>query len=31
MIQLDDVCFAYDDRPILSHLTETSNRARPSS
>lgn len=23
MIQLDDVCFAYDDRPILSHLTET--------
>lgn len=23
MIILDDVCFAYDDRPILSHLTET--------
>ena len=23
MIQFDDVCFAYDDRPILSHLTET--------
>lgn len=23
MIQLDDVCFAYDDKPILSHLTET--------
>ena len=22
MIILDDVCFAYDDRPILSHLTE---------
>lgn len=22
MIYLDDVCFAYDDRPILSHLTE---------
>ena len=23
MIQLDDVCFAYDDRPIRSHRTET--------
>ena len=23
MIILDDVCFAYDDRPILSHLTKT--------
>ena len=23
MIQLDDVCFAYDDKPILSHITET--------
>lgn len=23
MIILDDICFAYDDSPILSHLTET--------
>ena len=31
MIILDDVCFAYDDRPILSHLTKTIEPGQPSS